>query len=74
MIFNIFHFSSLYRLKSVIVHIGEVWNGHFVTYRRAIKTGDDWIYTSDESTKVVSKQSVLSSNAYLLFYERAGDQ
>ena len=62
--------SSLYRLKSAIVHIGEVFNGHFVTYRRAVNTVDDWIYSSDECTKLVAKQSVLSSNAYVLFYER----
>jgi len=65
--------SSLYRLQSVIVHIGEVHRGHFITYRRAVRAGDDWVFSSDECIKLVSKQTVLSSNAYLLFYERADE-
>ena len=64
---------SLYRLQSVIVHIGEVNKGHFITYRRDTKA-DDWVLSSDECTKFVSKQSVLLSNAYLLFYEREDEQ
>ena len=66
-------FRSLYRLKAVIVHIGEVWSGHFVTFRRAINTEDAWVYVSDEYTKLASKQTVLANTAYLLFYERIED-
>ena len=67
------NFRSLYRLQAVIVHIGEVWSGHFVTYRRAINTEDAWVYVSDEYTKLASKQTVLANTAYLLFYERIKD-
>ncbi|XP_065055058.1 ubiquitin carboxyl-terminal hydrolase 30-like [Rhopilema esculentum] len=64
---------SCYRLNAVVVHIGDTSSGHFVTYRRAVKTEDNWVYSSDEYTKPASKQSVLSSNAYLLFYEKIAD-
>eukprot|EP00794_Sanderia_malayensis_P014347 gene14347-15843_t len=64
---------SLYRLKSVIVHIGDVSDGHFVTYRRAIGSEDSWLFASDEHIKTATKKSVLSNTAYLLFYERIND-
>lgn len=69
--------SYLFRLMAVIVHHGDMHSGHFVTYRRsppAIKTpkhpSQQWLWVSDDSVRRANLQEVLSSNAYLLFYER----
>ncbi|CAN2390686.1 protein K6-linked deubiquitination, partial [Pristimantis euphronides] len=73
--------SYLFRLMAVIVHHGDMHSGHFVTYRRsppAVKTpkhlGQQWLWVSDESVRRANIQEVLSSNAYLLFYERVGSK
>ncbi|XP_069817494.1 ubiquitin carboxyl-terminal hydrolase 30 [Dendropsophus ebraccatus] len=69
--------SYLFRLMAVIVHHGDMHSGHFVTYRRsppAVKTpkhtSQQWLWVSDDSVRRANIQEVLSSNAYLLFYER----
>ncbi|XP_044131284.1 ubiquitin carboxyl-terminal hydrolase 30 isoform X2 [Bufo gargarizans] len=69
--------SSLFRLMAVIVHHGDMHSGHFVTYRRsppAAKTPKhlslQWLWVSDDTVRRANIQEVLSSNAYLLFYER----
>ncbi|KAG9487080.1 hypothetical protein GDO78_007120 [Eleutherodactylus coqui] len=69
--------SYLFRLMAVIVHHGDMHSGHFVTYRRsppAAKTpkhlSQQWLWVSDDSVRRANIQEVLSSNAYLLFYER----
>lgn len=77
---------SKYRLSAVIRHLGTESFGHYVTYRRVYKqsenseekqeakpTNDDdsyWTYASDENTYVVKLREVLSSPAYMLFYEK----
>ncbi|XP_058830794.1 ubiquitin carboxyl-terminal hydrolase 30 homolog [Topomyia yanbarensis] len=62
---------NLYRLLAVIVHSGEANSGHFVTYRRgALRNSHKWFYTSDAVVKEVSIEEVLSSPAYMLFYDR----
>ncbi|XP_055548514.1 ubiquitin carboxyl-terminal hydrolase 30 homolog [Wyeomyia smithii] len=62
---------NLYRLLAVIVHSGEANSGHFVTYRRgALRNSHKWYYTSDTVVKEVSIEEVLSSSAYMLFYDR----
>ncbi|XP_013401621.1 ubiquitin carboxyl-terminal hydrolase 30 [Lingula anatina] len=66
---------SKYRLVAVVVHLGDVFSGHFVTYRRAPsgcgqRHNEKWLYTSDEHVSRASLQSVLQAEAYLLFYER----
>ncbi|KAF7726781.1 hypothetical protein EC973_008469 [Apophysomyces ossiformis] len=75
-----------YRLTAVIVHYGNHDSGHFITYRRKkLPTGYDvrpplgesgprapskfW-QCSDEAISEVDIDTVLSSEAYMLFYER----
>lgn len=62
---------NLYRLLAVIVHSGEANSGHFVTYRRgALRNSHKWYYTSDTVVKEVTIEEVLSTPAYMLFYDR----
>ena len=61
----------LYRLTAVIVHSGGPSSGHFVTYRRRPDPADDrWFYTSDTLVRRVPTSEVLSSAAYMLFYDQ----
>ncbi|MEE6508221.1 hypothetical protein FKM82_019792, partial [Ascaphus truei] len=69
--------SYLFRLVAVVVHHGDMDSGHFVTYRRsppAAKSpqsaSQPWLWISDDTVRRASLQEVLSSSAYLLFYER----
>jgi len=66
---------SSYRLVSVVVHLGDVSSGHFVTYRRAPSLNgqrfpSDWLYTSDLCVRRASLSEVLASDAYMLLYEK----
>ncbi|XP_074062191.1 ubiquitin carboxyl-terminal hydrolase 30 isoform X3 [Macrotis lagotis] len=67
----------LFRLMAVVVHHGDMHSGHFVTYRRSppsaknpLSTSSQWLWISDDTVRKASLQEVLSSSAYLLFYER----
>ncbi|XP_078337567.1 ubiquitin carboxyl-terminal hydrolase 30-like isoform X3 [Crassostrea virginica] len=68
--------SLLYKLSAVMVHIGGVASGHFLTYRRSPNTvkgrcrRDKWLCCSDRSVTPVSKVDVFSAEAYMLIYER----
>ncbi|XP_028559688.2 ubiquitin carboxyl-terminal hydrolase 30 isoform X2 [Podarcis muralis] len=69
--------SYLYRLMAVVVHHGDMHSGHFVTYRRSpptcksmLATSNQWLWISDDVVHKTTLQEVLSSSAYLLFYER----
>ncbi|XP_075391071.1 ubiquitin carboxyl-terminal hydrolase 30 [Tenrec ecaudatus] len=69
--------TNLFRLMAVVVHHGDMHSGHFVTYRRSppsarspLSTSGQWLWISDETVRKASLQEVLSSSAYLLFYER----
>uniref|UniRef100_A0A3P8VD92 Ubiquitin carboxyl-terminal hydrolase n=1 Tax=Cynoglossus semilaevis TaxID=244447 RepID=A0A3P8VD92_CYNSE len=64
-------------LTAVLVHHGDMHSGHFVTYRRSPSSprscspfSSQWLWVSDDSVRKASLQEVLSSNAYMLFYER----
>lgn len=65
-----------YRLMAVVVHYGDIFSGHFVTYRRSpcLQPGEKfskkWIYTSDTQVKRASLEEVLASEAYMLFYQK----
>ncbi|KAK6968648.1 ubiquitin carboxyl-terminal hydrolase 30 [Biomphalaria glabrata] len=72
-----------YKLAAVVCHLGDVQLGHYVAYRRGIHSGENgnqaigagdmgnkWWLTSDSTVTRVSLQQVLSSEAYMLFYER----
>jgi len=66
---------TTYRLTSVVVHLGDVSSGHFVTYRRAPSLNgqrfpSDWLYTSDLCVRCAALSEVLASNAYMLLYEK----
>uniref|UniRef100_A0A8C6M6A5 Ubiquitin carboxyl-terminal hydrolase n=1 Tax=Nothobranchius furzeri TaxID=105023 RepID=A0A8C6M6A5_NOTFU len=61
----------LFQLMAVLVHHGDMHSGHFVTYRRSPSAfSSQWLWVSDNSVRKASLQEVLSSNAYMLFYER----
>ncbi|XP_056313505.1 ubiquitin carboxyl-terminal hydrolase 30 isoform X2 [Danio aesculapii] len=67
----------LFRLTAVLVHHGDMHSGHFITYRRCPAAARatspfslQWLWVSDDSVRKASLQEVLSSSAYLLFYER----
>lgn len=62
---------------AVVVHHGDMHSGHFVTYRRSppssknpLSVSNQWLWISDDTVRKASLQEVLSSSAYLLFYER----
>ncbi|XP_077995974.1 ubiquitin carboxyl-terminal hydrolase 30-like [Glandiceps talaboti] len=63
-----------YRLHAAVVHMGDAYSGHFVTYRRMPKPGlsgaCQWLYTSDTSVRKASMKEVMSAQAYMLFYEK----
>ncbi|CAL4193018.1 unnamed protein product, partial [Meganyctiphanes norvegica] len=64
---------QLYRLKAVIVHVGDIFCGHFVTYRRGpigTRARNRWFYTSDILIRETTLAEVLKANAYMLFYEK----
>jgi len=66
---------SSYRLTSVVVHLGDVSSGHFVTYRRAPSLNgqrfpSEWLYTSDLCVRHATLAEVLASDAYMLLYEK----
>ncbi|KAI4820647.1 hypothetical protein KUCAC02_028618 [Chaenocephalus aceratus] len=67
----------LFQLTAVLVHHGDMHSGHFVTYRRSPCSArpsspfsSQWLWVSDDSVRKASLQEMLSSNAYMLFYER----
>ncbi|CAL9708352.1 unnamed protein product [Knipowitschia caucasica] len=66
----------LFQLTAVLVHHGDMHSGHFITYRRSpsgrtsLPFSSQWLWVSDDSVRKASLQEVLSSNAYMLFYER----
>ena len=68
-------------MRAVVVHMGGIDSGHFVTYRRepacpladldqAASKRKAWFYTSDSVVREVSVEEVLKSNPYMLFYEK----
>uniref|UniRef100_A0A8R1Y1F0 ubiquitinyl hydrolase 1 n=2 Tax=Onchocerca TaxID=6281 RepID=A0A8R1Y1F0_ONCVO len=69
--YNIFKYK--YQLRAVSVHIGQAHSGHFITYRRGIgvQNRSVWYKTSDTEVTPVTFAEVASSEAYMLFYDRA---
>eukprot|EP00116_Pleurobrachia_bachei_P005710 sb/3465972/ len=57
-----------YSLKSVIVHHGTASGGHYVTYRRL--DGKYWLYASDDTVRLATREELERQQVYLLFYER----
>ncbi len=57
-----------YRLRAVVVHLGDAGVGHYVAFVRC--HDEEWYYCDDfRPPEAVSVDRVLSSEAYLLFYE-----
>ncbi|XP_068233068.1 ubiquitin carboxyl-terminal hydrolase 30 homolog [Palaemon carinicauda] len=67
---------QLYRLKAVIVHVGDVFCGHFVTYRRGplgTRCRNRWFYTSDLTVRESNLEEVRKANAYMILYEKVSE-
>eukprot|EP00095_Tigriopus_kingsejongensis_P012456 maker-scaffold6759_size3621-snap-gene-0.1 protein:Tk12456 transcript:maker-scaffold6759_size3621-snap-gene-0.1-mRNA-1 annotation:"ubiquitin carboxyl-terminal hydrolase 30-like" len=65
--------SDLYQLCSVLVHLGPVHSGHYVTYRRGplgSRMARRWFYTSDSTVEEVPSTTVFKAHVFMLFYER----
>lgn len=76
--------SCTYDLLSVIVHVGEIDTGHYVSYCRVgdqvsesfylimVLFGTDWAAKwfafNDHRVELANKSDVLGAKAYLLFY------
>ncbi|KAK7008177.1 Ubiquitin carboxyl-terminal hydrolase 30 [Halocaridina rubra] len=66
----------LYRLKAVIVHVGDAFRGHFVTYRRGAlctSTRNKWFYTSDLNIRETCLDDMKKANAYMILYEKVSE-
>ncbi|CAK9201996.1 unnamed protein product [Sphagnum troendelagicum] len=70
-----------YRLIGIVEHSGTMRGGHYVAYVRGPVNGENgsedvgpgshtWFYISDSHVRQTSLESVLQSEAYLLFYEK----
>jgi ubiquitin C-terminal hydrolase len=70
-----------YRLIGIVEHSGTMRGGHYVAYVRGPVSGENraedvnpgshtWFYISDSHVRQTSLESVLQSEAYLLFYEK----
>ncbi|ETS02669.1 hypothetical protein MKX07_006860 [Trichoderma sp. CBMAI-0711] len=57
--------SCTYDLLSVVVHVGEIETGHYVSYCRV---GDQWFKFNDHKVELARVSDVLGAQAYLLFY------
>lgn len=66
---------SKYKLASAVVHVGNAFSGHFMTYRRGPSKPNEplnknWLSVSDESVYTAQLPDVLSQKAYMLYYQR----
>ncbi|KAI9787723.1 MAG: hypothetical protein M1839_000254 [Geoglossum umbratile] len=57
--------SEMYDLLGVIVHMGTIDTGHYISFARE---GHQWFRFDDSKVTLASEQEVLSADAYLLFY------
>ena len=62
-----FDFDLKYELRSVIEHFGTPHFGHYIASK---KVGDEWINCNDKKISKVNVETVLRSNAYMLFYDK----
>jgi len=61
-----------YRLSAVLVHRGRTQHsGHYIAYVRG--SNDKWYLKDDAVTRSESLETVLSQEAYMLFYTRSVD-
>jgi ubiquitin C-terminal hydrolase len=57
----------LYDLFGTVNHIGSMQSGHYVAN---VKVDNKWYHCNDQNITYASKESVLKSEAYVLFYIR----
>ncbi|EPE26946.1 Cysteine proteinase [Glarea lozoyensis ATCC 20868] len=57
--------SCTYDLQSVVVHVGNLETGHYVSYSRV---GNQWFKFNDHNVTLATKSQVLNEQAFLLFY------
>ena len=50
--------------------MGSLGGGHYTAYARS---GDQWYLFDDSRVEAVEAQKIVSSDAYLLFYERVNE-
>ncbi|KAL7720734.1 Ubiquitin carboxyl-terminal hydrolase [Entamoeba marina] len=60
---------GLYNLVSVVNHRGTMSGGHYYSY---CKLNNEWYIFNDDSVTEISANSIVTNNAFLLFYEKAG--
>lgn len=69
-------YGIMYKLYGVVCHEGDIYGGHYFSFVKSFDSRDFqsrtcWWKISDEVTQPVNLQTVLSSQAYVLYYERA---
>jgi ubiquitin carboxyl-terminal hydrolase 4/11/15 len=60
---------TLYDLYAVSNHMGGISHGHYTAYARHRDDGK-WYSYDDQNVKEISETSVVTANAYVLFYKR----
>lgn len=75
----------IYRLVSVVEHMGNTGGGHYTVYRRLrcqpnedsdsanMTLQDQWFLISDSDVIHVTEKEVLSAQAMILFYEKIAE-
>jgi ubiquitin C-terminal hydrolase len=58
---------DLYKLSSVINHVGNVNGGHYYSFH---KFKDSWVKCDDDNVSFINERQVYSQNAYILLYEK----
>lgn len=62
-----------YELYGVVTHSGTIHGGHYVSsvlHEDGVSGKKHWFYASDSHVRVSDLSSVLSTEAYMLFYRR----
>lgn len=60
---------NIYDLIAVSNHMGSIHSGHYTAYARQQSNMDDWYQFDDNDVSpIYSQKSIVSRNAYLLFY------
>ena len=58
-----------YRLTGVVQHMGSTSGGHYIAYNRHKTTGN-WLCFDDSKVTIVNKETVLSAEPYILFFQK----
>jgi ubiquitin C-terminal hydrolase len=61
--------APLYNLVTVLTHSGTLASGHYTTFAKHLDN-EIWYHFDDQHVRQASSNEVLSSDAYVLFYER----